>query len=84
MRVNRSNIQIKANPNRVILNFFKLGIDYKSKRIQLLITRVMSISEQEINKLYVEIKNEFSFHHRNFELSLEKNFKIIQPAIPEK
>ncbi len=82
MKINRSNVQIKANPNRVILNYFKFGDDHNSEKIQHLISRVISIPDQEINQLYVGIKKEFAFRHRNFEHILEKNFKIIQPAIP--
>lgn len=83
MRINRSNIQIKANPKRVILNYFKLGPNHNSKKIKHLITRILSISEQDIIQLYEEIKKEFEFRHRNFERTLEKNFKIIQSAIPK-
>ncbi len=82
MRVKRLNIQLKANPDRVILNYFKLGDDSNSIRVQQLIARIIATPEEEINTLYAEIETKFSPRHRNFERSLEKNFKIIQPAIP--
>ncbi|MCF6295122.1 MAG: glycoside hydrolase family 130 protein [Flavobacteriaceae bacterium] len=83
MKVNRSNIQIKANPKRVIINFLDLGVNTNNiKRAKRLINSVLSIPENELNALYKEIKKNFEFRHRNFEHYLEINFKKIEPELP--
>ena len=79
MNVNRSNIQIKANPKRVIINFLDLGINTNNvKRAKRLIDSILSIPENELNALYEEIKKNFEFRHRDFEHYIKLNFKNIQ------
>lgn len=83
MRVNRSNIQIKANPNRVIINFLDLVVNTNNTgRVNRLIDTVLAIPENELHTLYEEIKNNFAFRHRNFEHYLKINFKKVQPELP--
>jgi len=83
MKVNRSNIQIKANPKRVIVNFLDLAINTNNtSRGHRLLDSVLSIPENELKELYKEIKNNFEFRHRNFEHYLKINFKKIQAIIP--
>ena len=82
MRINRSNIKIKANPNRVIINFLDLGVNTNnSSRANRLMDSVLSIPENELVALYEEIKNNFDFRHRNFEHYLKLNFKKVQSII---
>ncbi len=84
MKVKRSNIQIKANPNRVIINFLDLGVNANNtRRVNRLIDTILAIPENELNALYEEIKNHFEFRHRNFEHYLKINFKKIQPELPD-
>jgi len=83
MNVNRSNIQIKANPKRVIINFLDLGINTNNvKRAKRLIDSILSIPENELNALYEEIKKNFEFRHRDFEHYIKLNFKNIQSELP--
>ena len=83
MIVNRSNIQIKANPKRVIINFLDLGLNTNNtSRLHRLIDTVLAIPEDELNALYEEIKNSFTSRHRNFEHYLKLNFKKVQPELP--
>ena len=83
MRVSRSNIQIKANPKRVIINFLDLAINTNNtSRANRLLDSVLSIPEDELKELYEEIKTNFEFRHRNFEHYLEINFKKMQKIIP--
>lgn len=82
MKINRSNIKIKANPKRVIINFLDLGINTNNtSRVNRLIESVLSISENELNDIYKEIKKEFAFRHRKFEYYLKKNYRKIQPEL---
>ncbi len=83
MRVNRSNIQIKANPKRVIINFLDLALNtYNIKRVNRLINSILSIPESELNALYEDVKRNFEFRHRDFDHYLKINFKKIQPELP--
>ncbi len=84
MQINRSNIQIKANPNRVIINFLDLGVNTNNtSRVNRLIDTVLAIPEKELNGIYEEIKNNFASRHSNFEHYLKKNFKIVQTELPK-
>ncbi len=83
MRVNRSNIQLKANPKRVIINFLDLAINTNNiSRANRLLDSILAIPEDELNELYKEIKTSFEFRHRNFEHYLTINFKKVTPIIP--
>jgi len=83
MTIKRSHIQIKANPNRVIINFLDLGVNTNNtSRLNRLIDTVLAIPENELQALYNDIKNNFEFRHRNFEQYLKLNFKKVQPFIP--
>ena len=83
MQINRSNIQLKANPNRVIINFLDLVVNTNNTgRVNRLIDTVLAIPENELHTLYEEIKNNFAFRHRNFEHYLKINFKKVQPELP--
>jgi len=83
MKVNRSNIQIKADPKRVIINFLDLGVNTNNiKRANRLIESVLSIPEKKLNAVYEEVKNNFKFRHRNFEHHLKLNFKKVEHILP--
>ena len=84
MQVKRLNIQIKSNPNRVIINFLDLGANTSNtSRLNRLIDTVLAIPELELHTLYEEIKNSFASRHRNFESYLKINFQKIQSEIPK-
>ncbi len=83
MRVNRSNIQIKANPKRVIINFLDLAINTNNtSRANRLLDSILSIPEDDLEDFYKGIKTNFEFRHRNFECYLKINFKKMQTIIP--
>ena len=83
MQVKRSNIQIKANPNRVIINFLDLGVNTNNtSRLNRLIGTVLAIPENELQPLYEDIKNNFAVRHSNFEHYLKINFKKVQQELP--
>jgi predicted GH43/DUF377 family glycosyl hydrolase len=83
MQVNRSNIQIKANPKKVIINFLDLAINTNNTgRGNRLLDCILAIPENELNQLYGAIKKNFEFRHRNFERYLNINFKKVQAIIP--
>jgi len=82
MKVIRSNIQLKANSKRVIINFLDLGVNTDNiSRLNRLIDTVLSIPENELGTLYKRIKKSFEFRHRNFEHYLKINFKKVKPEL---
>ncbi len=84
MQIKRSNIQLKANDKRVIINFLDLAINTNNtNRVNRLIDTVLAIPENELNGIYDEIKKSFASRHRNFEHYLKKNFKIVQQELPK-
>ncbi|MFZ1751018.1 MAG: glycoside hydrolase family 130 protein [Saprospiraceae bacterium] len=84
MQVHRSNIQIKANPKKVIINFLDLGVNTNNTtRLNRLIDTVLAIPENELGAIFIEIRNNFEARHRNFENYLKINFKKIQHEIPK-
>jgi len=84
MQINRSNIQIKANSKRVIINFLDLGLNTNNtSRVNRLIDSVLSIPENELENIYKEIKKSFASRHRNFEHYIKLNFRKVQPEIPD-
>ena len=83
MKIKRSNIQIKANPKRVIINFLDLGVNTNNtSRVNRLLDSILSIPENELYTIYEDIKKNFEFRHRNFEYYLKLNFKKVQPELP--
>ena len=83
MKIKRSNIQIKANPKRVIINFLDLGVNTNNtSRVNRLLDSILSIPENELYTIYEGIKKNFEFRHRNFEYYLKLNFKKVQPKLP--
>ena len=83
MRVKRSNIQIKANDKRVIINFLDLAVNTNNtSRVNRLLDTVLSIPEDELETLYERIKKSFASRHRNFEHYLKINFDKVQSELP--
>lgn len=83
MQVKRSHIRLKANPNRVIINFLDLVVNTNNtSRVSRLIDTVLAIPEDELKALYEEIKSDFAFRHRNFEHYLRINFERTKPELP--
>ncbi len=84
MQVNRSHIRLKANHNKVIINFLDLGVNTNNtSRVNRLINTVLALPENELKALYEEIKNNFGSRHRNFEHYLRINFNKIQSILPK-
>ena len=83
MKVRRSDTRINANPERVILNFLQFGVNHSSGRRKRIITRVMSMTEVEVDKVYKEILSEFGHRHRKFEHYIENSFNKILAMEPK-
>ena len=55
MKINRSNIRLYADVKKVIVNYLSLGVAGVSKRVGLLVNRVLSLEEAEVDRLYQEV-----------------------------
>ncbi len=83
MQIKRSDIRIKADVKKVILNYLNLGKPGASKRIAALVNRILALSEEEVDRLYRDIKKEFAHRHLKFEYYLKAHFERIQAVIPK-
>ena len=79
MEIKRLNIKLKANPKRVILRYLELSDETRIKRI---ISDVLSLSEDRIDKLLGDTKTEFKNRHYNLNRMLMSNFNKIKKHLP--
>ena len=63
MQINRSDIRIKADVKKVIVNYLDLGLPGQSKRVGLMVNRVLALPEEEVSRLYEEVLREFRNRH---------------------
>jgi predicted GH43/DUF377 family glycosyl hydrolase len=82
MKINRSNIRLYADVKKVIVNYLSLGVAGVSKRTGLLVNRVLSLEEVEVDRLYQEVKKEFSHRHRNLEFYFDHHYNQVKSIIP--
>lgn len=83
MQVQRSSVQLYADPERVILNFFNLGVVSDSKRVQGLIHRVLAIPEEKLDNLLDEVKTAFNHRHHFFEAFLLHHADLVKAGVPD-
>jgi len=76
----RKPIVINANLGRVITRPY---IPHTEERICKIINRVLSLDEDETNKLLETILHDFSHRHRYFRETLERNFNRVANYIPD-
>ena len=72
---------LNAESSRVIT---RLHIPGDQARIKNLITRVLKLSDDDVNHLLEDVFHEFSARHRNFRKALEKNFERISENVPKR
>ena len=75
--ITRSNLKLKADPNKVILRFFNLS----EKRTKNVIERVLSLEEKEIGNILNNAYAEFKHRHRFFEETLLAHYKKVAKYI---
>lgn len=83
MQVQRSDIQLYADPKRVIINFLNLGIVTDSKRAQALIDRVLAIPEEKIASHLGQVKTAFNHRHHFFEAFLLHHAELVKAGVPQ-
>jgi predicted GH43/DUF377 family glycosyl hydrolase len=82
MQVKRSDIQLYADPKRVIINFLNLGVVTSSVRVRGLIDRVLAIPEQRVEELLKNIKLDFAHRHHFFEDFITHHAEQIKAGVP--
>lgn len=79
MKVTRLKIRLKANPKRLILRYLEIKNEFRIKRI---VGKILSLTENEVEKLLSAIQAEFGHRHQRFNKILMNNFKKIKQHIP--
>ena len=79
-RARRKHIVLNSNISRVITRAY---IPPTEERIRNIINRVLSLDEDEANKLLETILHNFSHRHRYFRETLVRNFNKIANHVPE-
>ncbi|MBI1932809.1 MAG: glycoside hydrolase family 130 protein [Ignavibacteriales bacterium] len=78
--VSRSNIKLKANSEKVVLQYFDIG-EVRSKK---LIERILSLDKSITEKILIKVFADFGKRHRLFEELLMANYKKAKKNIAEK
>ena len=81
LMVQRSGKIFNSKKSRVIT---RQHIPNSIKRIRNVINMVLNLPENEVEKIYNSVIDEFSARHRRFEDILEKHYKQIEHFIPQK
>ncbi len=79
MSVEKLNIELKADPKKVVLQFLKM----KPKRTKSLLNRLLNLNNGEVDEKLKKVISEFSYRHKNFEADLCNNFKKIEHFIED-
>lgn len=74
----RKDIRLLPDKNRVLLQFFYPGSE---KRVKNIIERISALSDEAAEKLLDKVIAEFSGRHRNFLKEIENNFKLVEKYI---
>ncbi|MGE5497967.1 MAG: glycoside hydrolase family 130 protein [Syntrophothermus sp.] len=77
--ITRKTIHLKADPKKVLMQFFYPGSDARVIRI---IKRVISLSEVQAEKELTVVMKQYAGRHRKFNERLLENFRQIEPLIP--
>jgi predicted GH43/DUF377 family glycosyl hydrolase/ActR/RegA family two-component response regulator len=77
--INRRTLLFKPDPKRVIARFFSLGPE-RSKKV---ITRVLSLSEEDALQTLNQTLRDFSERHRNISRIFNRHFQCVEPLIRE-
>ena len=77
MKVERLNTIFKADPTKVILQFFKMN-ERRSKNI---VNKILALDENIIKENLDSIYKEFSSRHKNFDESIIDNYERVETYI---
>lgn len=80
INVRRKKIRFQPDPNRFITRFYKPGDD---QRARVLIKRVLELPEEDVNKMFNQVLQNFSRRHRNITRIFEMHFDNIRPLFDE-
>lgn len=83
MIINRSDIRIKADVKKVIVNYLDLGLPGQSKRVGLMVNRVLALPEEEVTRLYEDVLREFRNRHLDLTWFFNAHYQKISEVIPK-
>lgn len=78
MQIIRKEILLKPDPKRVL---FRPFIPQTRKQILKIIARILKLSEEEVNKKYLEVISEFGKRHNRIEKYFEKQYNSVKDLI---
>lgn len=79
MKIQRSNILIKSDHNRVLLRPFFPGTEERAKKV---ITRILALSETETSAEVTSIINDFNWRHHHLERYFLQRAEQLRRLIP--
>lgn len=79
LKVKRKTERFYAEPSRVIT---KLYIPGNNKRTRNIINRLLSLPQEETNRIYDQIIADFSSRHKHIEQIFNKNFEEVSEFVP--
>lgn len=78
--INRTNIRIESNQERVIPLFLELN---EKERIDHIVSKVFSLDDSTVDRLLTEVLNEFEGRHSKFKQVILKHFQNIENNIAQ-
>ncbi|HEX6428831.1 MAG TPA: glycoside hydrolase family 130 protein [Niastella sp.] len=79
LQVKRINIRLNPDVKKVIPRFFNTG----NERSLSLIKKVMQLSDQEANDLFLQVYKEFCDRYQNIGSIFEKHYELVVHLLPE-
>src|SRR5687768_12149304 len=79
LQVKRINIRLNPDVKKVIPRFFNTG----NERSLSLINKVIQLSDQEANDLFLQVYKEFCDRYQNIAVIFEKHYEFVMHLLPE-
>lgn len=79
MKIQRTGIVLKADPSRVLFRPLNLGDDQRKLRI---LSRVLALSETEVETMLTQVRNEFHTRHQRIHDYFLRRFAAVRHLLP--
>jgi hypothetical protein len=80
LKVCRTRVRLNPDVRKVIPRFFNTG----EERGRLLISRVLLLSDDEVNEVFHHVQAEFNNRYSNIRVIFEKHFENVKHLLSEK
>lgn len=72
-------LRLDPNPRRVLIRPF---IPRSTHQIEHILSRLLSLEESEVEQLFAEVMNRFSYRHKNITRLFQKHFEMVKSYLP--